>query len=119
MTYDDEKISYPELLEAFFEAQNPKLGSRQYASIIFPHDDEQTKIAKDWIQANKDRRRGDGFMPQMTAIEPLSKFYKAEGKVKPFWSTYTSHVADSHDICIINIGVSRRIPPKLLAKATS
>ena len=80
MTYDDDKISYPELLEAFFEAQNPKLGSRQYASIIFPHDEEQTKLANEWIQANENRQRGDGFMAQWTAIEPLSKFYKAEGK---------------------------------------
>ena len=85
VTYDDNKISYEELLESFFETQKPKLGSRQYASIIFPHDEEQQKLASEWIQNNSDRERKDGFMPQWTAIEPLSKFYQAEGYHQNYW----------------------------------
>jgi peptide-methionine (S)-S-oxide reductase len=83
--YDDEKISYEELLEAFFEAQKPKFGSRQYASIIFPHDPEQQKIAIEWIEANKARQRNDGWTPEMTTVEPLTKFFKAEGYHQRYW----------------------------------
>jgi peptide methionine sulfoxide reductase MsrA len=53
--YDDDKISYEELSEAFFVTQNPKMGSRQHASIIFSHDAEQDQIAKNWIQENVSR----------------------------------------------------------------
>lgn len=83
--YDDDKISYNELLEAFFETQKPKMGSRQYASIIFPHDEEQKKMASEWIKKNADRQRKDGFMPQWTAIEPQSTFFQAEGYHQRYW----------------------------------
>eukprot|EP00980_Cylindrotheca_fusiformis_P028240 scaffold22589_cov138-Cylindrotheca_fusiformis.AAC.3 len=84
--YDDDKLSYQELLEAFFKSQKPKIGSRQYASIIFPHDEEQTQIANDWIQTNANRQRDeDGFMASWTAIEPRTKFFKAEGYHQRYW----------------------------------
>ena len=82
VTYDDEKISYQELLEAFFEAQNPKYGSRQYASVIFPHDEEQQMIANEWIETNKSRQRKDGWTPGYTTIEPLTKFSRQKDIIK-------------------------------------
>lgn len=83
--YDDEKITYEQLLEAFFESQKPKLGSRQYSSIIFPHDDEQQEIAAKFIQNEGKTQRSDGWMPEWTAIEPLTKFYQAEGYHQNYW----------------------------------
>lgn len=83
--YDDEKISYEQLLEAFYKSQKPKLGSRQYASIIFPHDEEQKKIASEWISKSANTPRDDGFLPEWTEIEPLSKFFQAEGYHQRYW----------------------------------
>lgn len=84
--YDNEKISYEELLNAFFEAQEPKLNSRQYASIIFPHDNDQEEIAQKWLDEGKGRKRADGVPVDITQLEPLSKFYKAEGYHQRYWA---------------------------------
>lgn len=84
--YDDEQISYQQLLDKFFESQEPKIGSRQYASLIFPHDKEQEEISKEWLQKNKDRRRSrDGIPGSITAVEPLSSFYQAEQYHQRYW----------------------------------
>jgi len=84
--YNDEKISYQELLNAFFEAQEPKPSSRQYASMIFPHDNEQENIAQKWLISEKERTRGDGVPVRITQVEPLSKFYQAEGYHQRYWA---------------------------------
>ena len=87
VVYDDSKVSYEQLLDAFFEAQEPKLGSRQYASIIFPHNDEQDSIAKEWIEKGirEKKVRKDGVPVDITQIEPLSPFYQAEGYHQRYW----------------------------------
>lgn len=115
--YDDDKISYEELLEAFFQAQNPKLGSRQYASIIFPHDDEQSKAAKGWIKANSDRQRKDGWMPQFTSVEPLSKFYKAEGYHQNYWQKQRPRFAAIFALLAIATGLLDPIVPEAFQKS--
>lgn len=85
--YDDAEISYRELLDAFFEAQEPQ-PSRQYASMIFPHDEEQREEAQSWlkegIQSKRVRER-DGVAVAWTSIEPLSAFYQAEGYHQRYW----------------------------------
>ena len=45
--YDPSKISYQELLAIFWDTHNPgsRPYSRQYASIVFPHDAEQENLA--------------------------------------------------------------------------
>lgn len=84
VTYDPARISYPELLDAFFEAQKPKLGSRQYGSIIFPHDDQQLQDAQQWKQTTKETK--DGFSSDWTEVEyPKSGFYRAEGYHQNYW----------------------------------
>jgi peptide-methionine (S)-S-oxide reductase len=47
--YDPEKITYPELLDAFWTGHDPtyRNWSRQYASIIFVHNDEQRRLAEE------------------------------------------------------------------------
>ncbi|CAB9527513.1 Peptide methionine sulfoxide reductase MsrA [Seminavis robusta] len=94
VVYDDDKVSYEQLLDAFFEAQEPKLGSRQYASIIFPHDEEQQKIATEWLQEGADKvRESDGVPLSITQVEPLSPFYRAEGYHQNYWQKFRPRVA--------------------------
>jgi peptide-methionine (S)-S-oxide reductase len=84
--YEDLIISYDALLDAFFDKQEPRTGSRQYASIIFPHDDEQKKTATVWLEANQNRiRSSDGLPAMITKIEPLSAFFQAEEYHQQYW----------------------------------
>lgn len=48
MDYDPQKISFEELLLVFWSSHNPASlpWSRQYASILFVHDEEQRKLAE-------------------------------------------------------------------------
>lgn len=45
--YDPTRVSYRDLLDVFWSSHSPTqpAGSRQYASIIFYHDDEQKRVA--------------------------------------------------------------------------
>ena len=105
VVYDDDKISYQELLDAFFAAQEPKAGSRQYASIIFPHDDEQTKVAQNWLRDGTEskRVRGDGVPVSFTNLEPLSPFYSAEGYHQRYWQKFRPRVAAVIGCIILNL----------------
>lgn len=115
--YDDEKISYSELLDAFFESQKPKLGSRQYASIIFPHDTEQEKVAKLYMDMNGSNARQDGWMPSWTAIEPLTKFYKAEGYHQNYWQKQRPRIATIIGLLAVATGILDPIVPEALQKS--
>jgi len=83
VTYDPAKVSYRELLITFWEwhdpttmnRQGPDVGS-QYRSVIFYHDDEQSKAAqhsKQVLEQAKVYAR-----PIVTQIVPAAKFYTAE-----------------------------------------
>ncbi|KAL7576004.1 hypothetical protein ACA910_000791 [Epithemia clementina (nom. ined.)] len=93
--YDDDQITYPQLLNAFFESQEPKVvGSRQYASIIFPHNPEQEQLARQWLDDNVHIRRArDGLPARITQIEPLSPFYRAENYHQEYWQKTRPRVA--------------------------
>jgi len=81
VTYDENKISYKELLELFFKIHDPTTLNRQgadfgsqYRSIIVTLDSTQEKEAKDYIkhiQKNFDKKI-------VTKVEPLKCYYKAE-----------------------------------------
>lgn len=89
VTYDDNIISYDELLNVFFDKQKPAPQSRQYSSIIFPYDEEQYNVASTWSEQNKEinyQRESDGFKAEWTSIEyPRTKFYAAEGYHQGYW----------------------------------
>ncbi|MGC4030047.1 MAG: peptide-methionine (S)-S-oxide reductase MsrA [Steroidobacteraceae bacterium] len=84
ITYDPRAVSYAHILQVFFSVahdptqlnrQGPDTGT-QYRSAIFPLDDEQARIAKDYIaQLNRAR-----IFPAaiVTKIEPGKQFYPAE-----------------------------------------
>ncbi len=73
--YDPAEISYAKLLDIFWDSHNPTRPSwsRQYASIIFYHDDEQRRLAEE-TKGREEIKRGEIF----TEIVPTSRFYLAE-----------------------------------------
>jgi len=84
VTYDPDRISYEQLLEAFWNKHNPTHRNRQgwnfgdqYRSVIFFHDEDQREAAersKAELDVSKRYRRRVA-----TSIEPAQSFYVAEG----------------------------------------
>ncbi|MBI5387695.1 MAG: peptide-methionine (S)-S-oxide reductase MsrA [Verrucomicrobia bacterium] len=80
--FDPKIISFAQLLDVFWAAHDPTTLNRQggdegtqYRSVIFYHDDAQRAAAeKSKAEAQKQFDR-----PIVTQIEPLTKFFKAEG----------------------------------------
>jgi peptide-methionine (S)-S-oxide reductase len=83
IVYDPSKISYDELLAAFFVSHNPTTLNRQgndegtqYRSAIFYHNDKQHKLAEFYIKRlDEEKAYAD---PIVTEVAPYKKFYKAE-----------------------------------------
>lgn len=84
VTYDPSKVSYDELLKVFFfvahdptelNRQGPDSGT-QYQSSIFYENDDQKKMANDYI-AQFDRKHSFS-KPIVTKVVPLIAFYPAE-----------------------------------------
>jgi hypothetical protein len=71
-----------------FDQHKSQLGSRQYASIIFPQSSSQQIDAQDWydrmVTQQKDRPK-DGWKIEWTTIEQPSTFYQAEGYHQNYW----------------------------------
>lgn len=83
VSYDPEKISYAELLEAFWHNVDPTNGKgqfcdigKQYRSIIFYHDEEQKRLAEQSKVLLEKNKPFSG--PIKTQIRPASEFYPAE-----------------------------------------
>lgn len=74
--YDPSKLSYRDLLQVFWTGHEPtyQSWSRQYASIIFVHDDEQRRVAEE-SKAELEHERGRKVY---TEIVPYSGFTMAE-----------------------------------------
>jgi len=85
VVYDPSKISFGELLRVFFVTHDPTTKDRQgadvgpqYRSAVFPLDDDQKRIAADYIAKLNEVKAFD--RPVVTTIEPLKPeaFYVAE-----------------------------------------
>ena len=83
ITYDEEKVSYKELLEAFFKSIDPTDDGGQfydrgdsYKTAIFYQDENQKRIAEDYIKEIDNSKRFDN--PVVTKILKSEKFYPAE-----------------------------------------
>jgi peptide-methionine (S)-S-oxide reductase len=83
ITYDDEVVSFEELLDVFFTIHNPTTLNRQgndvgpqYRSAIFYHDDEQKRIAEAKIDEFNQKDMWDD--PIVTEVTELETFYPAE-----------------------------------------
>ena len=74
--YDPTRTSYQELLDVFWASHDPTrpAWSRQYASIIFYHDEEQRRLA----QASKEQYETRCGCRVYSEIIPAAAFYLAE-----------------------------------------
>jgi peptide-methionine (S)-S-oxide reductase len=102
ITFDPNKISFGELLEIFFAAHDPTTLNRQgadigtqYRSEIFYHNEEQKKLAEDYIKL-LDRENTFG-KPVVTKVSPAGKFYVAENYHQNYYArnkekSYCSYV---------------------------
>ena len=82
--FDPSVISYRDLLDVFFAVHDPTTLNRQgndtgeqYRSVIFHESEEQEKVAEETIAALNAAKTFSE--PIVTAVEPASKFYVAEG----------------------------------------
>ena len=81
--YNPSKISFTELLEAFWTVHDPTTLNRQgadvgtqYRSVIYYHNEEQKKLAEHY-KAELDKS-GSFNKPVVTEISPYTKFFSAE-----------------------------------------
>jgi peptide-methionine (S)-S-oxide reductase len=81
VTYDDEQLSYDDLLNVFWGKHDPTQLNRQgwdigdqYRSVVFFHDDEQQEAA----QRSKAEEQTRHSQPVVTQIEPAQAFFEAE-----------------------------------------
>jgi peptide-methionine (S)-S-oxide reductase len=79
--FDPERVSYAQLLAAFFAMHNPTTRNRQgldigsqYRSAVFVHSPEQRRVAEDAREAAQTRAR----RPVVTEIVPAGPFWPAE-----------------------------------------
>ncbi|CAL1517398.1 Peptide methionine sulfoxide reductase MsrA [Chitinophaga sp. MM2321] len=83
VTYDTTKISYEELLQAFWVSHDPTQLNRQgndvgtqYRSVIFYNNEDQHQKAE--FYKNKLQESGAYDKPIVTEIAPMTTFYEAE-----------------------------------------
>ena len=83
IVYDTAKLSYADMLEAFWKSHDPTQLNRQgndvgtqYRSVIFYHNNEQKNLAEQYKM--KLNESGAYDKPVVTEIAPYTAFYKAE-----------------------------------------
>jgi peptide-methionine (S)-S-oxide reductase len=99
ITFDPNEIRYDDLLDIFFATHDPTQLNRQgndigtqYRSAIFPHDAEQEAAARAAIE----RAQAEWERPVVTAIEPISHWYPAEG----YHQDYFEREGDRNPYCM-------------------
>ena len=85
VVFDPAKISYEEILRAFWENHDPTQGMRQgndvgtqYRSAIYASDDQQLRLAQASRDAYAEQLRASGFGEVTTEITSAGPFYYAE-----------------------------------------
>jgi peptide-methionine (S)-S-oxide reductase len=85
VVFDPGKVSYAELLKAFWEAHNPTQGMRQgndigtqYRSVVFYHSPKQKTEAEESLAAYAKRLAEAGYGEVSTEVIPATEFYFAE-----------------------------------------
>ena len=108
ITYDENQVSYRELLEIFFATHDPTTMDRQgndrgpqYRSIILFHDEGQREIAEDVKQGSAADLWDD---PIVTEIKALEIFYPAE---KYHQDYYARNSYQPYCVAVINPKLSK------------
>jgi methionine-S-sulfoxide reductase len=98
VNYDPSKISYSELLDAFWQSIDPtdprgQFADRgsQYRTAVFYHDEEQKRLALE--SKEKFAQSGKFDKPIVTEIVPVSKFYPAEEHHQKYYLKQAGHYA--------------------------
>ena len=93
VVYDPTRVTYEELARLFFEIHDPTQVDRQgpdvgeqYRSVVFYADDEQRRTAERLIRLLE--RRG---LAVATALEPASRFWKAEAYHQDYYRRTGKH----------------------------
>ncbi len=83
VVYDTTKLSYEDMLQAFWKSHDPTQLNRQgndhgtqYRSVIFYHSEQQHNLAEEYKK--KLNESGAYNDPVVTEISPFTVFYKAE-----------------------------------------
>jgi peptide-methionine (S)-S-oxide reductase len=83
VTFDDEQVSYAELLDLFFDMHNPTTLNRQgpdfgsqYRSVAFWHEPRQRDLAEQKIRELNES--GKWPSPIVTQVVPADRFWRAE-----------------------------------------
>lgn len=83
VTFDDEQISYSELLDLFFDMHNPTTLNRQgpdfgsqYRSAVFWHDEDQRAAAEQKIAEINESGKWPSAV--VTEVAPAGTFWRAE-----------------------------------------
>jgi peptide-methionine (S)-S-oxide reductase len=93
VTFDPNSISFKEILEIFFTTHDPTTLNRQgadlgtqYRSVILYHNEKQKELAEQVIKELEAGKIWDNSI--VTQVEPLRKFYKAEGYHKGYFGRH-------------------------------
>ncbi len=93
ITYDPAKVTYEDLLHTFWECHDPTTMNRQgadvgtqYRSVIFYQNEKQKEIA----EKSKAAAQKEFSDPIVTAIQPLTAFYKAEDYHQDYFNKHTN-----------------------------
>jgi peptide-methionine (S)-S-oxide reductase len=89
ITFDNEQLSYADLLDIFFATHDPTQLNRQgndvgtqYRSAIFPQDDSQGRKAHEAMARANEQNGGR----VVTTIEPKAEWYPAEDYHQDYWA---------------------------------
>jgi len=89
VTFDNEQLSFDDLLDIFFATHDPTQLNRQgndvgtqYRSAIFPQNEEQERKAREAIARNNP----DYGNNIVTTIEPKGEWYPAEDYHQDYWA---------------------------------
>ena len=106
ITFDNDQLSYDDLLDIFFATHDPTQLNRQgndvgtqYRSAIFPQSEEQQRKARAAIE----RANAELGGAVVTTIEPMGEWWPAEDYHQDYWSGE----GQRNPYCIAHI------PPKL------
>jgi peptide-methionine (S)-S-oxide reductase len=85
VVFDPTKVSYADLVKAFFEMHDPTQGMRQgndrgtqYRSAIYTFDEDQAQVAKELKNAYEPELAKRGYGPITTEVKPAGTYYYAE-----------------------------------------
>jgi peptide-methionine (S)-S-oxide reductase len=94
VTYDPSKVTYAELLNAFWNMHDPTTMNRQgpdfghqYRSVIFTHNAEQEKEA---VRSKEEAQRYFK-KPIVTEIVPTTRFWRAEEYHQHYFEKHQGH----------------------------